>query len=129
MRSRTHLIGVATLAGAALVWTTSQAHHSFAMFDTQKKLTITGTITEFQWTNPHTFIEIDVHEKDGAVKHYSIECSSISILKRSGWNRQDLKPGDRAKIVLFPLRDGRQGGLMDSVTLPNGKTLDNANNQ
>jgi uncharacterized protein DUF6152 len=130
MRTRTKHPGrIAALMSLAAIWGTSLAHHSFAMFDDKKKVTLDGTITEFQWSNPHTYIEIDVSQKDGSAKHYTIECASISILRRMGWNREDLKRGDRAKVVFFPLRDGRPGGLMDAVTLTSGKVLGNANDQ
>ena len=110
--------GLAVLAaGPAL------AHHSFAMFDQKKVLTLEGTVTEFQWTNPHAFIEIDV-AAGGKVTHWAIELNSPNNLKRQGWTRTSLKRGDKVTLRMNPLRDGSHGGLFLDVRLPNGRTLD-----
>ena len=85
------------------------AHHSFAMFDQTKTVTLTGTVTAFQWTNPHSFIEIDV-PKGGATEHWSIELNSPNNLTRQGWKRSSVKPGDKVTITLNPLRDGTNFG-------------------
>jgi hypothetical protein len=101
------------------------AHHSFTMFDLTKVLTITGTVTEFQWTNPHSYIEIDVPDESGAVKHWSIEMGSPSILQQSGWKFSSLKKGDKTTLVINPLKTGLAGGFLNTATLPNGKMLGN----
>ena len=100
------------------------AHHSFAMFDQRKVMTLEGTVAEFQWTNPHSFIEMDVPQAGGAAQRWSIELNSPNNLKRQGWTRTALKPGDRVTLRMNPLRDGRHGGLFLDVKLPNGTTLD-----
>ncbi len=105
------------LSGPAL------AHHSFAMFDQHKIMTLDGTVTEFQWTNPHSFIEMDVPGA-GKPTHWSIELNSPNNLKRQGWTRSALKPGDKVTLRMNPLRDGNKGGLFLDVKLPNGKVLD-----
>ncbi len=76
------------LAGSALP---AFAHHSFAMFDTTKRVTLAGTVTAFEWTNPHAYIELDVADERGAVKHWSIELGSPSILMQGGWKFKDLE--------------------------------------
>src|SRR6187551_142435 len=96
------------------------AHHSFAMFDSANKTTITGTVTKFEWTNPHVFIEVDVPGTKGELKHWSVELGSPSILLRSGWKFTDVKPGDKITAILNPLRDGRPGGMLYRLTLPDG---------
>jgi hypothetical protein len=101
------------------------AHHSFTMFDATKVITITGTVTDFQWTNPHSYIEIDVPDESGAIKHWAIEMGSPSILQQSGWKFNNLKKGDKTTLVINPLKDGRPGGFLNSATLPNGKVLGN----
>jgi Family of unknown function (DUF6152) len=101
------------------------AHHSFTMFDLTKVLTITGTVTEFQWTNPHSYIEIDVPDESGAMKHWSIEMGSPSILQQSGWKFSSLKKGDKAILVINPLKTGLAGGFLNTATLPSGKVLGN----
>ena len=113
------------LALATLLAIPALAHHSFTMFDTTKAVTITGTVTEFQWTNPHSYIEIDVPDESGAVKHWSIEMGSPSILQQSGWKFSNLKKGDKTTLVINPLKDGRPGGFLNTATLPDGRVLGN----
>jgi hypothetical protein len=113
------------LAVVVLVAIPVFAHHSFTMFDTTKVLTITGTVTEFQWTNPHSYIEIDVPDEGGAVKHWSIEMGSPSILQQSGWKFSSLKKGDKTTLTINPLKTGLAGGFLNQATLPNGKVLGN----
>jgi hypothetical protein len=99
-------------------------HHSFAMFDTTKSVKLTGTVTTFQWTNPHAYIEIDV--PDGApAKHWTIELGIPSILMQSGWKYKDLKHGDKITVQISPLKSGEPGGLLVQATLPDGRTLGN----
>ena len=100
------------------------AHHSFAMFDTTKAITLTGTVTKFEWTNPHAYIEVDVSEGNSA-KHWSVEMGSPSILQQSGWKFKDLKHGDKVTVKLNPLKSGEPGGLLVEATLPDGRTLGN----
>jgi hypothetical protein len=113
------------LAVIALVSIPVLAHHSFTMFDTTKALTISGTVTEFQWTNPHSYIEIDVPDESGAIKHWSIEMGSPSILQQSGWKFSSLKKGDKTTLVINPLKTGLAGGFLNQATLPDGKVLGN----
>lgn len=112
-----------SLAALTLIAAPAAAHHSFAMFDQKKVMTLQGTVTEFQWTNPHAFIEIDV-PNGGKVVHWSIELNSPNNLKRQGWQRTSLKAGDKVKLRVAPLRDGRHGGLFLDLRFPNGKVLD-----
>jgi hypothetical protein len=100
------------------------AHHSFAVYDHTKTLTLNGTVTKFQWTNPHAYIELDVPDAKGVVKHYSIECTSINMMQRNGWRSNMVKFGDKVKAVVSPLQSGEPGGLLLLLTLPDGKTLD-----
>jgi hypothetical protein len=113
------------LAMAMLLAISAQAHHSFTMFDATKSVTLVGTVTSFEWTNPHSYIEIDVPDEGGAVKHWSIEMGSPSILQQSGWKFSSLKKGDKTTLVINPLKDGRPGGFLNTATLPTGKTLGN----
>lgn len=117
------LAGALALAAPIGLAMPAMAHHSFAMFDQTKVMTLKGTVTEFQWTNPHAFIEIDVPTK-GKVVHWSIELNSPNNLKRQGWSRNSLKHGDKVTLRMNPLRNGKPGGLFLDVVLPNGKTLD-----
>ena len=113
------------LAMAMLLAISAQAHHSFTMFDTTKSVTLIGTVTSFEWTNPHSYIEIDVPDDGGTIKHWSIEMGSPSILQQSGWKFSSLKKGDKTTLVINPLKDGRPGGFLNTATLPTGKILGN----
>src|ERR1051326_7252469 len=92
-------------------------HHSFAMFDTAKQVTLVGTVTSFEWTNPHAYIELDV-PGDTGVKHWSIELGSPSILQQAGWKFKDLKYGDKVTAIVNPLKSGQAGRLVVRGTLP-----------
>jgi len=116
---RNMFAGVLIMAGAAL------AHHSFTMFDMTKHVTLVGTVTSFEWTNPHSYIEIDVPDDKGVVKHYSIELGSPSILMQSGWKFSSLKPGDKVTLIMSPLKSGQAGGFLNEATLPDGRVLHN----
>ena len=97
------------------------AHHSFAAFDTTKTIELKGMVVEFQWTNPHSWIEIDVPDAAGKIERWSIELNSPNNLTRQGWSRHDLKTGDKVTLVINPLRDGKRGGLFKIVTLADGR--------
>ena len=114
---------LAAVAAAKAVAVPALAHHSFAMFNQRQIMTLEGTVSEFQWTNPHAFIEMDV-VAGGATQHWSIELNSPNNLKRQGWSRTALKRGDRVSLRMNPLRDGSHGGLFLDVRLPDGRTLD-----
>jgi hypothetical protein len=103
--------------------TAAYAHHSFAMFDQSKQLALKGTVREFQWTNPHAWIHLDVPNADGATDSWQVELNSPNNLKRQGWKSTSVKAGDQVTLVLNPLKDGSKGGLFVSVTLPDGSVL------
>ena len=104
-------------AGAAL------AHHSPVVFDRTRQVTLTGVVTEFRWGNPHSWIHIDVADKDGKVGNWAVEMDPASHLAREGWKSSTLKPGDKISVVVYPLRNDEKGGQYISVTLPDGKKL------
>lgn len=101
------------------------AHHSFAMFDTAAPLTLVGTVTSVEWTNPHVYIEVDVPDAVKGSKHWSIELGSPSILQRGGWKFNSVKKGDKVTAVISPLKNGDPGGLLTNITLPDGRVLGN----
>jgi hypothetical protein len=118
---RLSFVALCMLAGPAAL----MAHHSFAMFDQQKTVTLNGTVSSFEWTNPHAYIEVDVPDDKGAAKHWSIELGSPSILQQSGWKFSDIKRGYKVTATINPLKDGTAGGLLIQVTLPDGRVLGN----
>lgn len=99
------------------------AHHSFAMFDLTRSVTLVGTVTQFQWTNPHSYIELNVPGSQGGPARWSVEMNSPNNLRREGWRSSTLKRGDKVTVVVNPLRNGKKGGLFVSVKLPNGKMI------
>ena len=113
----------AVAAGLALASVPALAHHSFAMFDQTKQMTLEGTVHEFQWTNPHSFIELDV-ENRGRTQRWSIELNSPNNLTRQGWRRTSLKAGEKISVRIAPLRDGHPGGLFLDLRKADGKVLD-----
>ncbi len=113
------LIGLTIiLAGMPLL-----GHHSFAGFDLSKTITLTGTVKEFQWVNPHSWIQLMVTDASAAVVEWSIEMSAPSSLVRQGWKPKMLKPGDQVTVTAHPLRDGRPGGSFVSATLADGTRI------
>jgi hypothetical protein len=98
------------------------AHHSYAMFDMQKTVVLDAKITRFKWQNPHAFIDAEVTAPGGTEK-WAIEMTSPNNLAQEGWKRSSLKPGDKVKIWIHPLRSGVKGGSYAGVRLANGSTL------
>ena len=124
MTWRTRGQGVAILAaGIVLAGAPALAHHSFAMFDQRQIMTLEGTVHEFQWTNPHSFIELDVTSA-GRAQRWSIELNSPNNLTRQGWRRTSLKAGERISVRIAPLRNGHTGGLFLDLRKVDGRVLD-----
>ena len=118
-RSAPWSAGIALLA----IGLPAAAHHSFAMFDQRKVLTLEGTVHQFQWTNPHAFIELDVVNRS-RTKRWSIELNSPNNLTRQGWRRSSLRVGDKITVRVAPLRNGNPGGLFVSLRKADGTVLD-----
>src|SRR5262247_3415976 len=100
---------------------TAQAHHSFAVYDHTRTLNLKGTVTKWQWSNPHAYLDIDVRDANGAIKHYTLEGTSINMLQRVGWRSNMIKAGDQVKAVAAPLLSGEPGGLLLEIILANGE--------
>ena len=111
------MLALAGFAAVALAAAPAFAHHSFAMFDNTKNVTLEGTIKEFQWTNPHSWVQIVVKDASGKDVEWSIEGGSPNGLARQGWKRTSLKPGDKAVLVMHPLKDGTAGGSLVTVSV------------
>jgi hypothetical protein len=119
--------GALGLAGIAVAMSAipAFAHHSFAMFDAEKKMTLEGTVKEFQWTNPHSWILLTVANSAGQPEQWAIEMGGPGGLARQGWVPKTLTPGMKVQAVIHPLRDGTAGGQFMAVTLPDGTQLGN----
>src|SRR5882762_4110429 len=117
-------IKAALLAGLALsLATPALAHHSFAMFDREKAVILTGLVKEYEWTNPHVWIHITVPEAQGTPREWSFEMQSVQQDAAAGWRPDSAKPGDKVSIEYHPLKDGSRGGQLMSATLANGEHL------
>jgi len=103
-----------------------QAHHSFALFDHVNRITVTGTVSRFDWTNPHVFIVLAVPDGAGT-KEYTVECASPNVLSRVGWKFTDIKVGDKVTLLVNPLRNGQPGGMLETATLADGRVLSDGN--
>jgi hypothetical protein len=116
-----HLIGLAAVAafGAQPV----SAHHSFAMYDNGKQITIEGVVKELQWTNPHVWIQVLVPNAKGGQDEWSVECTSVNFMVRRGFNKTTIKAGDKISVSLTPLKDGSHGGAFKGVNSLNGAPL------
>jgi len=118
------------LAAAAVILVMSgtvSAHHSFAMFDQDKLITLKGSVAEWYWINPHGHIILKVDAAPGvdpkSVGEWDIECASTNIMRLQGWSSTTLKPGDQITISGNPLKDGSKGASLFYVTFSDGKRL------
>ena len=118
-------LGLIGLAGLAVLvsGTPLLAHHAFSAFDMSKTITVSGVVKEFQWINPHSWIQMMVTDASGNAVEWSIEMGAPSSLVRQGWKPKTLKPGDQVTVVTHPLRDGRPGGSLVSATLADGTRI------
>ena len=104
----------------------ASAHHSFAIFDHVTSYRLKGRVASFQWTNPHGYIDLDIDEVQSGpaeLTHFTVELTSINMLRRNGWRSSDVKAGDEVSLVVSPLLSGEPGGLLLEINLPDGRTL------
>jgi hypothetical protein len=115
---------VAFLLSGALVLSAAPAlaHHSAAMFDRTKTVSVSGTVKELQWTSPHCWLQV-VESSNGNPTEWSIEMGAPFELYRGGWRPTILKPGDKVTVVFNPTRDGSKGGLFVSAVGPDGQPV------
>lgn len=112
------LLAVAAIAATMPVC----AHHSGAMFDSQKTVTLQGTVKAFQWSNPHCWIQLLV-TRDGVTQEWSVEMAATTELYRSGWRPHTVQVGETVTVVVHPLRDGSSGAQFLSASGPDGAPL------
>jgi hypothetical protein len=117
------IAGCAVIALAALA-VPAQAHHSFAMFDQEKTISISGTVKEFEWSNPHAWIHITAtDDATGRPVDWAFEMGSVGQIAAQGWKSDSIKPGDKITVTGHPLRDGSRGGQYRSVKFADGSTI------
>ncbi len=114
------------LASAALIATATPAlaHHTFAMFDRDKVVTITGTLKDLQWTNPHVWLVVIVPNPDGTTKEWNIEGGSPNALIRKGWKYSAVKIGGTVTLTMHPLKSGVAGGSLLTIKLEDGRQFE-----
>ncbi len=100
------------------------AHHGTSVFDMSKTLTMKGSVTEWDWSNPHCLLQFDVKNEGGQVVHWIAETQNPGNMVYAGWGKASFKPGDEVTVTLVPAKNGRPFGRINLVVLPNGKTLD-----
>jgi Family of unknown function (DUF6152) len=110
-------------AAAVLIAVPAFAHHSFAMFDATKTVTLNGTVKSFEWTNPHMWLTVEVPEANGQSVEYPLEMQGIAGAVKLGWKRDTAKAGDKISVNIHPLRDGSHGGQLLNVVLANGQKV------
>ena len=109
--------------GISLLTVPALAHHSFAMFDIEQTVEISGTVKELQWTNPHSWLQVMVADDAGKMVEYSLEMSSPGRMALNGWTPMTVVPGDAVTVTLHPLRDGTPGGQFITIKLPDGSVM------
>lgn len=108
---------------AMLLAVPAWAHHSMAGFDRAKTVNVTGTVKEFKWANPHSWIDLDVPDGKGGSVDWNVEMTAPAQLIRAGWKSNVMKPGDKVTVACHPQVSGEPGCIFVSVTLPDGRTL------
>ena len=111
------------LAPFAAVTDAALAHHSPVMFDQTQRLTLTGTVREFQWTNPHSYIQLMVKNEQGLSEEWSLEMGASVYLYNLGWRPSSVKAGDTLTVTIAPLRKGGNGGLLLKAATADGKQI------
>jgi len=123
--ARRFLVVLTIVVGLLVAAVQVNAHHSFAPFDTDREIEITGTVTEFEWSNPHSYVHLDVKGEKGDVEKWVAELTGLPMLVRAGWSKDSAKPGERVTIRGYRARDGRTFMVIHTMTLPNGQELKN----
>jgi hypothetical protein len=121
--NRSLALRLAGVAAAALFSALASAHHSFALFDMGKMITLSGTVQEWAWANPHATLVVDIVKADGSTEQWSVGGSSPNMMIRWGWNAADINVGDKVQVDVFPARNGQHVAALHTVFLPGGKVL------
>lgn len=116
------------ILAVTILTATAAAHHSFAPFNLETEKTISGTVKLWEWTNPHTWLWVDVVNEKGVTETWGIEGMSPNYLGRRGWSKDTFRPGDKVTVTVRPLKDGSPGGMFVRATTADGKKLNFAAN-
>ena len=119
MKFKTLVVVIAALCCSSV----AIAHHSFALFDRSRITTLSGTVREWKWANPHSWLMVVVRKADGSDEEWALVGSSPNMMSRWGWNAGDINVGDKVLVDIYPARDGKAIGALKTVFLPGGKVL------
>jgi hypothetical protein len=119
---KVQILSIAAIA-AAFLTPPASAHHSFAMFDAEKTITLNGTVKEIEWTNPHMWLYVMAPDATGKVQEYPLEMQGPGQSMKNGWKQDSVHPGDKVTVEMHPLKTGARGGQLMSVVLPSGQRL------
>jgi hypothetical protein len=100
------------------------AHHGNAAYDTEKRVTVKGTVTHWAWSNPHCVLQLDMKDDSGQPVHWVLETENPSSMVNAGWTREAIKVGDQISATVLPVKNGRPVGRIIQILLPNGQKLD-----
>jgi len=118
------MAGFIALAAVAILAIQAQAHHSFAMFDHEKMITVSGTLKEFEYTNPHCWLHVAVVDAaTGRTVDWAFEMGSVGQVAAQGWKADTVKPGDKITVEAHPMKDGSRGGQYQSAKLGDGRSF------
>jgi hypothetical protein len=123
--SKRIIVAMAAWLGLVAAVQPALAHHSFASYEVKLQIKLTGTVTRFQWANPHVYIHLDTAGRNGTIEHWLIECANPGILNRIGWKWNMIHEGDKIDAIVSPLRSGRPGALLKAIRLADGRTFSN----
>lgn len=109
--------------GASILSQPLIAHHGYAAYDTDKKVSLKGTVTRWMWSNPHCLLQLDVTDDAGRVTHWIAETENPSTMARAGWTEKSIKTGDQITVNVLQVKNGNPAGRILDVVLPNGQVL------
>lgn len=121
MRSNAPLLAV---LGVMMCAASASAHHSATMFEQEKTITVEGVVREFQWTNPHSWLLVDVTDKNGKVTTWGFEAEGPSTLQRAGIRPSEFRPGTKVTMTGRPMKDGRPAAIWVLAVRGDGKRFD-----
>ena len=116
-------LSLAACAAAAFITTPAFSHHSFAMFDIEKTVTLKGTVREYEWTNPHSWLRMMVADQAGKQLQWAFEMSSPARQITLGMTKDSVHPGDTVTVTFHPMKDGTRGGQFIQAILANGQPI------
>jgi hypothetical protein len=117
------IVSLLIAAGVAAVSLPVLAHHGAASFDTEREITLKGTVTEWIWANPHCFLKFDAMDETGGVRNWAVETQNPTDMSKRGWRRNSFKVGDQVTVTLQPVKNGAPVGRVRSVVTASGQTL------